>query len=492
MRIFVFYILFGLLFFGCARIPKKDLQARLSPAISVDHTKEQAFAEGDFEPGPWPDDHWWFMFDDPQLSFLIKKVLKNNPDMGIASMRARKALQEAYVVRSALFPHLKGEFEVNWEHLSKDNLYRFPPSMIPANIYQLVIGLELTYEFDIWGKNRQRYKAALGEARVATAEAAMTTLHLSTAAAKGYFNLQTSIEKEKMLKGRSKAENDLLFLVQQRFVHGLANELDVKEQKNRALKTDQELVANTERIALGKNFLRALMGDGPDNDEKMLTPQAHYEGKFPLPEYLSLDLLARRPDITAKVWQVEKAAHLIGAAKAMFYPDLNLIAAGGLESLSWNMFFNKDSFAGSLTPALHLPIFLGGKLRANLDARVAEFEEMVYEYNHTLLIAAQEVADSISNIRSATSRLRDQEGVVDEMGGIYDLTFANYSSGLDSKMQVLEREVQYLDAQMKKYEIEGDRLNQIAALIKALGGGYEDHCNKQAEWEQDARDACGK
>ncbi|MCB1108475.1 MAG: efflux transporter outer membrane subunit, partial [Chlamydiia bacterium] len=477
---------------GCARIPKKDLQARLSPAISVEHTKDAALKEGDFEPGPWPDDHWWFMFDDPQLSLLIERVLNNNPDMGIASMRARKALQEAYVVRSALFPHLKGGFEFNWEHLSKDNLYRFPPSMIPANIHQFILGLELTYEFDIWGKNRQRYKAALGEARVAAAEAAVTTLNLSTAAAKGYFNLQTAIEKEKMLQERSKAENELLFLIEQRFAHGLANQLDVKEQANRVYKTDQELVANTERISLGKNFLRALMGDSPDSDEEMLTPQARYTGKFPLPERLSLDLIARRPDVTARVWQVEKAAHLIGAAKALFYPDLNLLAAGGFSSLSWNMFFNKSSLAGQLNPAIHLPIFLGGKLRANLDARVAEFEEMVYEYNHTLLVAAEEVADSITNVQSASQRLKDQVQVVDEIAGIYDLSFANYKSGLDSRIQLLEREVAYLDAQMKQYEIEGERLIQITGLIKALGGGYEDHCNKQAEWEEDARSACGK
>ena len=481
-----------LLFVGCARIPKKDLQAKLSPAISVENTKDLALDEGDFETGPWPDDHWWFMFDDPQLSLLINKVLENNPDMGVASMRARKALQEAYVVRSALFPHLKGEFEVNWEHLSKDNLYRFPPSMIPANIYQLILGLELTYDFDIWGKNRQRYQAALGDARTATAEAAMTTLHLSTTAAKGYFNLQTSIEKEKLLKKRSFAEKELLYLMQQRFVHGLSNQLDVKEQESRVCKTDQALTANTERIIIGKNFLRTLMGLSPDSDEEMTMPQAHYEGKFPLPEHLSLDLLARRPDITARVWQVEKAAHLIGAAKAMFYPDLNLIAAGGLESLSWRMFFNKDSLAGSLTPALHLPIFLGGKLRANLDAKVAEFEEMVYEYNHTLLTAAQEVADSISNVQSASEQLREQQCVVSDTGTLYDLTFANVISGLDSRLKLLEREIQFLDAQMRKIELEGDRLNQIASLIKALGGGYEDHCNKQAEWEEDARGNCGK
>ncbi|HPE85298.1 MAG TPA: efflux transporter outer membrane subunit, partial [Chlamydiales bacterium] len=440
MRFFVFYTLVGALFFGCARIPKKDLQARLSPPLSIDRTKEIALAEGDFEPGEWPGHNWWFMFEDPQLTLLIVRVLENNPNMGIASMCAKAALQEAYIVRSALFPQLTSGAEVNWEHLSSQNLYRFPPSRIPPNIYQLALGLELNYDFDIWGKNKQRYQAALGEARASVAEAAMTKLSLSTAAARGYFSLQTEIEKEKVLRRRAQAEKDLLYLVEKRFEHGLTNELKVKEQKTRVYQTDQELVANTERIALGKNFLRALMGDSPDSDEEMLTPQARYTGKFPLPERLSLDLIARRPDVTARVWQVEKAAHLIGAAKALFYPDLNLLAAGGFSSLSWNMFFNKSSLAGQLNPAIHLPIFLGGKLRANLDARVAEFEEMVYEYNHTLLVAAEEVADSITNVQSASQRLKDQVQVVDEIAGIYDLSFANYKSGLDSRIQLLERE----------------------------------------------------
>ena len=492
MRIFVFLIIFILCLASCARIPKKDLQAKLYPAVSVERTADEALSSNDFEKGGWPDDHWWEMFDDPQLTLLVTRVLENNPTMGIAKMRAKKALDEAHVVRAALFPHLNSEAAVNWEHLSDDNLYRFPPSRIPSVIYQLTLGLALTYEFDIWGKNRHRYAAAIGEAKTALAESAMTRLQLSTSAAAGYFNLQTLIKKEKLLKDLIRSEKELLELSEKRFLSGLNNQINVDEARTRLFKVEETLIFNTELITLGKNFLRTLMGDSPDSEEGMIEPSASFDQKFPLPENLTLNLLARRPDITARVWQVEKTAHLIGAAKTLFYPDVTLTAMGGLESLAWNMFFTKNSLAGSLNPAIHLPIFVGGKLRANLDARVAEFEEAVYEYNHTLLVAAEEVANRISKVQSTTDRMRKQIEVVRSIGNVYDLMFARYKVGLDSRIGVLEKEIELLDEEIKKIELQGERLDQVAGLIKALGGGYEDLSHKQAEWECDAAKACAK
>ncbi|MCB1118197.1 MAG: efflux transporter outer membrane subunit [Chlamydiia bacterium] len=477
------------LLIGCARIPKKDLQAKLSPPISVERSVHEGIDSGIFTHGDWPDPEWWMSFDDPQLTLLIKNVLENNPTMGAAEMRAKKAVDEAYVVRAALFPHLSAEAGVNWQHLSKEDLYRISPSVLPAVIYQLAIGLELLYDFDLWGKNKQRYAAALGQARSAAAETAQTHLMLSTAAASGYIDLQTNIQKQEVLLQILEKEKDLLALSRLNYENALIDLREVKKREAHVSSLDRDIVGNQELIDLGKNFLRTLMGISPDSDVQMLTPTAHYDQIFPLPEHLSLDLLARRPDIIARVWQVESYAHDIRAAQALFYPDLNLRALGGLGSLSWSKWWSKDSLAGSLNPAIHLPIFVGGQLRANLDARVAAFEEAVYEYNQALLQAAKDVADKISQVESATLRLEDEKAVASDEATIFELSYARERSGLNNRIEVLEREVDYLYARLKVIEINDERLKNVVDLIKALGGGFIDHSNKQKEWAEDARNA---
>ena len=484
MRCFV--ILICLLFFGCMRIPKKDTCARLSPPVSVDETLEESLEESMFTQGEWPDCDWWKMFDDPNLARMIENVLGYNPTMHAAEMHAKAALQEAYIVRSALFPHLNFDTDFNWQHLSKENLYRIPPSLLPAVIYQLALGLELTYDFDIWGKNRQRFAAALGEAKAKVAETAQVHLLLSTTTASNYIDLQSNMEKEKLAVELLEKEQKLLDLTIARYENGLADLRIVNERRARVRQIDQRLIQTHERVILGKNFILALMGDSPDADLAMIAPSATFNQPFPLPEHLSLDLLARRPDVSVKVWEVERSAHLIGAAKALFYPDLNLRMLGGYQSLSWTRWFSPESLAGSFNPAIHLPIFVGGKLRANLSARVAQFEHAVYEYNETLVQAAKDVADKITEVESATKQSSDQSSVIEDISNVYDITFARARSGLDDQLDLLQREIELIDSQIEMVEINDHRLKNIVGLIKALGGGYHDLTNKQQEWAEDA------
>ena len=471
--------------FGCATIRDKDLKAKLSPPVTV----EEAVADTYFTEGEWPSEDWWMVFDDPYLTWVVKGVLDANPTLHAAEMRAKAALNEAFQVRSSLFPQVNADAGFNWQHLSKDNLYRIPPSFLPAVIYQLTLAVDLTYEFDLWGKNRKRYAAALGQVRTDIAETAMVKLHLSVTTAQTYFRLQTGLEKRAVLCELKCAHKKLYDLEQARFDSGLD---DLRRSKQRAAqikRVDEEIASNEEQIALAKHYLGTLMGTGPTEELNELRPKSSYDDRFPLPEHLSMDLLARRPDIVARVWQVEKMAYMIGVAKTLFYPDLNLRLMGGLESLSWRKFFDHESLAGSFNPAIHLPIFVGGRLRANLDARVADFEQAVYEYNHTLLHAAQDVSDRITELTASAKRLEDQLSIEDDLEMVYDLDYIRYRSGLDNRLSLLDSEVELLQARLKKVDYSGDRLKSVANLIKSLGGGYEDCSNKQEEWAKDARDA---
>lgn len=476
-------VLLIILLFGCATVRDKDLKAKLSSPIHV----EEAVADTYFEEGAWPSQDWWMVFDDPYLTWTIKGVLDANPTLHAAQMRAKAALNEAFQVRSSLFPHVNGDAELDWQHLSQDSLERVPPAMIPSVIYQLALAVNLTYEFDLWGKNRKRYAAALGQVRTDIAETAMVKLHLSVTAAQTYFRLQTGLERRVVLCELKCAHERLFELEQARFDSGLDDLRRVKRRAAQIKRVDIDIASNEEQILLAKHYLGTLMGTGPMEALDEIKPKSIFGERFPLPEHLSIDLLARRPDIVARVWQVEKMAYMVGVAKTLFYPDLNLRVMGGLESLSWKEWFNQKNFAGSFNPAIHLPIFVGGRLRANLDARVADFEQAVYEYNQALLSAAQDVSDRIAELTASSERLDDQGRIEADLATVYDLDYVRYRSGLDNQLSALDSEVELLQARLKTVDYSGDRLKSVANLIKSLGGGYEDCSNKQEEWAQDAR-----
>jgi outer membrane protein TolC len=190
-----------------------------------------------------------------------------------------------------------------------------------------------------------------------------------------------------------------------------------------------------------------------------------------LPDNISSDLLARRPDLMAQICRVEAAAKEIGAAKADFYPNVNLSAFAGLESLAFSNLF-RDSKTGSLMPAIHLPIFTGGRLRANLRSKVAAFNQAVYAYNDLVLTAAKEVADQIVTVGAIIDGLSQQVDAYEDTAAQYDLLFLRYDKGIDNYLTVLDGENDVLQQRFLLVGQYMDHLSSILNLIKRLGGGY--------------------
>ena len=287
-----------------------------------------------------------------------------------------------------------------------------------------------------------------------------------------YIELQIKLAQREVIQDRLDERNRLFELTVSQNKHGLVATTPTLEREERIYVIEQSLLENDREIALDRHMLCALIGVGPD---KNLTPEpmaAIFDRPFPIPTDLSTDLLARRPDLTAQIWRVESAAAAIGAAKADFYPSVNLMAFAGLESLSFNKFLSISSRQGSLIPAVHLPIFTGGKLTANLKSKVAAFNEETYSYNELLLNAAKDVADQISTLIATFDILNRQINSLETVEEQVELQYLRYRHGVNNALTVLEREddLQYQRLQLLSYE--RDYLLAVLRLIKALGGGY--------------------
>lgn len=462
---------------ACARVPDSDL-AQVSDPIALDASYDAALSREFFSEGGWPTERWWEMYEDPQLNALIEQALEESPTLNKALAKMAEAEQEAKKERAFLFPEIDFEFEEQWQYFSKHGFVRsFYPTMpgappIPPTTNQLDLGLNFNYEVDFFGRVRNRYKAALDRARAERAEAKQATLMLTTLIAQTYIELQTKLGQQEVLKDRLEQRTMLFELSGSRTENGIDPAMPALQREQNIYDVEQALTLLEKGIALDQHMLSVLVGVGPDENLATKPMMALFERPFPIPSDLSSDLLARRPDLTAQIWRVESAAKEIGAAKADFYPRVNLMAFAELESLTYNKLLTFTSRQGGLVPAVHLPIFTGGRLTANLKEKVAAFNEETYRYNELLLNAAKEVADQIVTLTATFDTLNQQINSLETAEDQFELQFQRYHHGVDNFLNVLDSEENLLTQRYLLYGYERDYLLATLTLVKALGGGY--------------------
>jgi NodT family efflux transporter outer membrane factor (OMF) lipoprotein len=228
-----------------------------------------------------------------------------------------------------------------------------------------------------------------------------------------------------------------------------------------------------EQIAMTRNQLAALSGNGPDAGLALERPAlSAAAATAALPSTLPADLLGRRPDVVAQRWRVEASARDIAAAKAQFYPNVNLVAFVGLQSLGFSNWLSSGSAIAGAGPAVRLPLFDGGRLRGNLAGRNAEFDLAVEQYNQTVVDALRDVVDQLTLLRSMAARSRESEAALGHAEESYALAVERYRGGLSSQLQVLAAESQVLAQRSLAADLRARALDASVGLIRALGGGY--------------------
>ena len=466
----------ALLVSGCAYIPDYELAQKSNPVCFNDTLF--CIDNSLFEEGGWPNTHWWEMFHDEQLNQLILQGFICSPTLQKALASAEKACALALQKRANLFPELDFNYQEQWQHFSKNGFIRaiIPnEKQVPAGDNQIDLTANFSWEVDFFGKNKNLFAAALGLSHAQAAEASQAKMLLAVAIAQMYFDIQALIEKQDVLKQRVAIAQEFALLQIQREAIGIdliANVWDAEQ----SLKLLQEDLINIDKeLLISSHALHALIGASPDEDLIEVRPSADFQTMFSLPCNLAIDLLARRPDVVASGWRVEAAAKQIGAAKADFYPRVNLMAFVGLESLHFNNLFQWSSRMGGLEPAIYLPFFTAGRLKANLREKVAAFNEAVYDYNNLLLHAAREVADQVVSLQATRETLNKQKKVIGLADKHYQLLQWRSKIGLDNELIVLQQEDKLLVQAYQLITLQQNHLLSVVNLVKALGGGYREY-----------------
>lgn len=418
----------------------------------------------------WPVQQWWNRYQDPQLDSLMTQALADSPSLAAARARLAQAQGAARQVGAVLGPDISASGAITQQKISYNN----GNDMVPRDWNTYGSGLlGFSYELDFWGKHHAEVAAARSELAAAQAQQADARRLLTTGLAQAYVELARLYANRDTAATALKIRQETVILFQDRQRNGLETLGSVRQVESLAATAEANLLAIDEAIGLQRHALAALVGKGPDWGLSLQRPSLAMSSRFGLPAEAGVDLLGHRPDITAARWQVEAAASRVGVAETQFYPNISLSGFIGSQALGLENLGAAGSSAGSIGPAIYLPLFSSGRLEGQLDSARAAYEQAVAGYNATLVTALQQVADAVSSGQALGARLQRTQVAVDAAQQAFDIANHRYQGGLANYLDVLVAEQSLLASQEQLVNLQARALTLDINLVHALGGGSQ-------------------
>lgn len=453
-------LLAGVLLAGCAS------QGTIKPTAQAMQPARLGMGTGQAD---FPREDWWTRFDDPVLNRLMTQALADSPTLQEAEARSSQALAAVGAAQSSLEPKLNANLSSTRERFSENDIY--PPPFGGSVYTENQALLQGSYTFDFFGRHRAELQAAIGHAKFAQAQAQAARVILASSVASSYFNLARLNAQRSMLERTLEQRTQIENLVSERVHAGLETTLQQRQSQAEIPQIRLQIEQNTQAMEAARHALAALLGQGPQATAT-LAPQLRGLPMPAMPSDVPAELIGRRADIVAARWQAQAALAGVKAARAAFYPNISLTAFVGYTALGFSQFLAAGSRTYGFGPALTLPIFEGGKLRANLRGEAAGADAAIDLYNATLVNAVREVADALSNRRSLQAQLLQQQDALQLAQQAYGLAKQRYAAGLTNYLSVLSTENAVLQLEQMGVNLKAQALLDDVALIRALGGGY--------------------
>ncbi len=452
---------------GCASTGGLHPTATATDPASL-HSK-RSLAGVTVDAAAWPRRDWWKQIGDAQLDKLVKEALADNPDMTLVGARTRAALAAAGAADAARKPTLTAGASIAGA--------RVPPILPPiANGHFGVIRygyLSFKWDIDLWGGKRAAWQAAVGNARAAEIDAQAARLKLSADVVRAYFNLAGAYAQRDFAREELQRAQDFLKLTEKRVTSGIDSKFSLARIQGEAASDRAHLEAADNAVHTSGLVLAALLGAGPDRALAIRRPALPEIPELTLPSELPADLLGRRPDVVAARWRVEAANQNIKVAKTKFLPNIGISSLAGLIApASLNLFSLGNRFY-TVSPALGLPIFEGGALRANLAGKDAARDIAVAQYNQTLVHAINQSATQVDDLRSLARQVGDAETARASAADAYKLAMQRYRAGVGNFLEALSVRQELITAERQLAVLQTRRSDAWAALNEALGGGFK-------------------
>ena len=330
----------------------------------------------------------------------------------------------------------------------------------------------LRWSLDFWGRQAALIERARNVREAASLDANAARLALAGQFAQSYVALLLAWQNIDIAHQTLEERQTILDLTQSRVTSGLENEASLEQAKALLAMARMDVRRTEAQRDIGVHAIAALIGRGADAYPSIARPAVAVENALPLPEHLPADLLSRRPDILAAQMRISAASAGREAAHADFYPNIDLTAALGFQAIGFNNLFSSDALTAGVGPAIHLPIFDAGRIRAQYASATADLDAAVADYNGTVVRAVRQTADALTEVASLADQRRQQKQALDSAERAFDLAKERYRLGLSGQIPMLTAEATLLEARRQMAALVAEAANQRVALLLAAGGGY--------------------
>lgn len=414
---------------------------------------------------------WWTAYQDSQLDRLLDTALADNPTLGQALARLHEAQALIDTTRAGLWPSVSYDADTTRERISgKDAI---PSQYDGADVWRSHNLLNFSWELDFWGRRSSLVREARSAANATALDAAAARQAIVSAVVRTYIDLERNYELVDVARREEEQRQQILDITRHRFKAGLDTSVELRQASGAVPQVRVERLADEAAIERDVHLLAALSGHGTDRYGVVQRPGLQPDTVLSLPSALPMDLLARRPDVLAARARVSSAEAGLAVAKADFYPNVDLMAFAGTVAVGpFDNLFHGHAATYGVGPAVHLPVFDAGRLRANYRMNTAAVELAVTAYNQTVLMAVRETADQLSNIASLDTSLTEQRTSLDDAEAAFRLATERYDAGLTTYLTVLATETRVLDARRERVDLESLRADARVTLLVDVGGDF--------------------
>ena len=459
------------------------LVALLAACVPDGILPQQTEVQGDTlglgtEPAPQIETGWWTGLGDPQLDRLMADALANNPSLGEALARLRAAKAGMEEANAQLYPQVN--FNAQDEYTRFSNKYIIPPPFGGTFRWYGTIEGDLSWSIDFWGKQAAALAQAKSLQTAAHLDHDAARLAVSGAVVQTYVNLDRAYKLADIAAQTEQDRANTVTLTKRRVTDGIDSQVEEQEAEALLAQARQARVAADSERDIMVHALAALIGRGADAYSGIKRPSLQLDAALPLPTALPADLLARRPDVLAAQARVDAALSGRKVAKAAFYPNVDLLASAGWAAIGLGPLFKPESAQYGAGPAVHLPLFDAGQLRAQYAGAVADIDYSVADYNGTVTNAVKETADALTQIRSIQNQRIEHEHELVAAENAYRLAQTRYRTGLSNQISLLQVEDTVFDARNGEVSLACDSAIQRVTLLLAVGGDFKSATSMQS------------
>jgi len=451
---------------GCSVGPKyeRPVPPQIPPAYKENANWKTAQPSDQAQKG-----NWWEIFQDAQLNALEEKVDVSNQSLRAAVDRYQEARDVLRQTRSSYYPLVTASVTPTQNRESQHKALFGASS--PVNYSDLVLQGDVSYEADVWGSVRKSVASSRELAQASAADLETLRLSLHAELALDYLTLRGLDAQKQLFDNNVEAFEKALELTEDRFRGGVASREDVDLADTQLEQTRAQDIDITSQRDEFEHAVAVLIGQ-PASSFGLNPAPLPTAPPVPAPG-LPSQLLERRPDIAGAERRVASANEQVGIARAAFFPTITLGLAGGFESQRFPNWLTGPSALWSIGASAAETVFDAGRRRAVSDQAIATYDEMVADYQQTVLMSFQEVEDSLSDLRVLEDEYKTQDAAVAAANRALEQATNRYKGGLDTYLTVITAQSAALANERTSVSLLTRQLTSTVLLVKALGGGWD-------------------